>query len=688
MNVVAAIGHALALAAFLGLAVVLLVGWRGRVVGLRLIGAVIATAVWAATILASARWRGVAPSWIVVVEQLRLGSWLIALAGLASSAGISRRGTAIATALAAVGVTLATLMALLGPGPFAPMTRQTLLLAAGVAMPLTGLVLLEQLYRNSHATGRHALRPLFIGVGGMFLFDLFMYSEAIMALAVSVEAWAVRGFVVAACAPAIALAARRNPDWSLDVFVSRHVVFYSMTFLVVGCYLVAMSTGGMLIARYGGQWGELAQLVFLAGAGVVLAILVASGVARGRLRVFLAKHFYRNKYDYRVEWLRFVRALEAEGDPTDARAAMIRAVAQIIGSHFGALWVRAEDDRRLLISTQWSDEGVRDSPLAGLDLGSEFIAFLEQRQWIVDLEEHRRAPDLYQNLRLPDSLAAPHDLQIFVPLMHGGRLVGLLGLGPPDEPFKMNYEDRDLLKTVGHHIGTHVAQLESDRRLTENRQFEAYSRLTAFLMHDLKNLVAQLSLVVANAEKHRRNPAFVDDAIDTIRNSTDRMTRLIAQLQRPELRTTERRTPVRPLLERVVTRKGGRAPLPTLDCPNGDLEVIADPERLAVSLEHVVGNAQDATPPNGTVSVRLARDADRVVIQVADSGCGMSAEFLRDRLFRPFDSTKGSQGMGIGAYQVRDYVNALGGEVAVTSAPGAGTIFSISLPIAAPGKET
>ena len=251
----------------------------------------------------------------------------------------------------------------------------------------------------------------------------------------------------------------------------------------------------------------------------------------------------------------------------------------------------------------------------------------------------------------------------------------------------MNYEDRDLLKTVGRHLGTHLAQLESDRRLTESRQFEGFSRLTAFMMHDLKNLVAQLSLVVANAEKHRRNPEFVDDAIDTIRNSTDRVTRLMEQLQLGATRSVVRQVPLRELLEHVVERTSDRKPVPTLDCADHGALVMADPERLTMSLEHVVRNAQDATTADGVVSVRLTREGDGAVIHVADSGVGMSADFVRDRLFRPFDSTKGSKGMGVGAYQVRDYIRSIRGEVAVASSPGAGTVFSISLPVETQTKE-
>ena len=680
MNQAGALSYAVAAAAFVALAAVQFVGWRGRAPGGRLILATCMSVAWAVVLAVEYTRRDELTVQTEPIEWLRSAAWLFALAGLVQSMGVVRPLVRAAYVLCGASVLVAATIAVFGD-----LGASRMLLMGGLVLPTAGVVLLEQMFRNSDLAGRRALKPLFIGLGGILVFDVFMFGESMIAASASSEALVARGFINAACVPAIALAARRNPEWSLDVFVSRHVVFYSTASLAVGLYLVAMATGGYLIALTGGHWGDAAQLVFFACAGVLLATLVSSESLRGRLRVFLSKHFYRNKYDYRTEWLRFVSSLEAGSARGEPQQAMIEAIAQIVGSRFGTLWVRTEDERRLVMASQWAQTGSRSRVFAAIECSSEFVGFLEQRQWIVDLDEHGRASDVYDNVRLPDSLAATHDLTLFVPLMQGGRLVGLVGVGKPDQPFEITFEDRDLLKTVGRHLGTHIAQLEADRRLSESRQFEAYSRLTAFMMHDLKNLVAQLSLVVSNAERHRRNPDFVDDVIDTIQNSTDRISRLIDQLGRGEVRSVEREVPLRGLLERIVARSADRLPVPQFESAVDDVVVMADPERLMSTLEHVLRNSHEATPADGAITVRLARDGDRAVIQIADSGVGMTAEFIRDRLFRPFDSTKGSKGMGIGAYQVRDYVRGLRGDVAVSSSPGGGTVFSIYVPVGAPG---
>jgi putative PEP-CTERM system histidine kinase len=230
-------------------------------------------------------------------------------------------------------------------------------------------------------------------------------------------------------------------------------------------------------------------------------------------------------------------------------------------------------------------------------------------------------------------------------------------------------------------VATHLEQHEADRKLAEARQFEAYNRLTAFMMHDLKNSAAQLRLIVENAERHRRNPAFVDDAIETIANAADRMTRLIDQLRGSPAPDRVSTIDVVEAAAAAIKRCAERRPAPDLVRGAAHVYVEADRERLVSALEHLIRNAQDATPEHGAVTVGVDCTASEALVSVSDTGAGMDAEFVRDRLFRPFDSTKGAKGMGVGAYQVREYVVALSGKLEVQSSPGCGARFLISLPL-------
>jgi putative PEP-CTERM system histidine kinase len=297
------------------------------------------------------------------------------------------------------------------------------------------------------------------------------------------------------------------------------------------------------------------------------------------------------------------------------------------------------------------------------------------------LNEMREHPARYEGLVLEAWVSDQGNWWLIVPLWLGKRLFGFIILQKPKIVPSLNFEDHDLLRTVGRHVATHIDQAESDRRLAESSQFGTYNRLTAFVMHDLNNLIAQQSLVVKNAEKFRHNPEFVDDAINTIANSVARMRRLMEQLTTSSGQSPPRMVDLRDIFTDAGRRVEPRLPSPDIHIDESDVLVNADPERLTTVMEHLIRNAQDATEDDGHIDVDVSTSGSIVTVKISDNGCGMSPDFIRERLFRPFDSTKGSQSMGIGAYQAREYVRMLGGQLEVTSLLGQGTTFSFRLPL-------
>jgi putative PEP-CTERM system histidine kinase len=691
-----AIAYGTCSVSFLLLTLLLLTSWKGRAQGARLVVASGVTTLWA-TVLAYDAWSGgVQVAAIALVEFLRDGAWLLVLAGLASLPG--PWGRLAQGSLLATGVAIALAAAQLIAGPFRPLGNPLtgLLMYGGLGLSLLAMVLLERLYRTADPAGRHALNYLVIGVGTLFAYDLFLYSQAQILGGIDAASWAARGLVGTLAVPMIAVAARRNPQWSLNVYVSRHVVFYTTSFLAIGAYLLVMAAGGSLIAHHGGSWSGFLQPLFFAVAGMVLLALVSSATLRRRLRVYLTKHFYRSKYDYRIEWLRFIDTLSRRDVHADVRANAVRSIAQIIGSAGGALYLPSDAEAAFVPVASWPAADFPRARYPKVSADEDLPRFLRSRQWVVDLQEYVRSPDLYRNMTLPGFAESEPRFRLVVPLVLGEDLLGFVVLADSRPPLEATYEDRDLLKTVGRDVAMHLAQHEADRQLAESRQFEAYHRLTAFVMHDLKNLAAQLSMIVSNADRHRSNPEFVEDAIGTIAHSSARMQRLIEQLQGREVQTTVRRTSIADIARDACSRCAIRQPVPEIAVLE-PVAVQADPERLGMMIEHLIRNAQDATPATGQVRVEVAlqRDAEIevagaagafpvstavAVLTVSDTGAGMTPQFVKERLFRPFDTTKGSKGMGIGAYQVREYVHSLGGRVSVWSAPGEGTRVTLRLP--------
>jgi putative PEP-CTERM system histidine kinase len=669
LNLFGTIGYAAAAVAFLVLAALLLTSWRGRSLGVRLIVAAGLTCIWAACIAWRSWTETLSPVLVVAAELLRDGSWLWLLTGL----GHGRLPRFLVIGSHLLWGTLLALALVLG--------TVRLIVPGGLAIALVVLVLLEQIYRNANASGRYSLKYLAIGLGGVFAYDLFMYSQAQLLQGVSEDLWSARGWANALLVPAIAVSARRNPHWSLDVFISRQVVVFSTAITAVGLYLLAMAVGGYYVRLAGGSWGTAANAIFFVGALAVLAAVVSSGTVRRNLRVFVAKHFYRNKYDYRVEWLRFVQTLSSV-DGEDIRVTGLKAMAQVFESPGAFLYMRSHSGRQYIPIASWPLSLNELPELGPIPFEHDLIRLVTRKQWIVDLPEYVRDTEAYQNIELPDWLPPLRTIRVIAPLLQQNELVGLVMLLAPPPPFDLTFEDRDLLKTLGRHVATLIAQHDADRRLAESRQFEAYHKLTAFMMHDLKNSVAQLQLIVSNADRHKHKPEFVDDAISTIANATQRMNRLIEQLRDQGGSKMTTACSLLPLVQAVIARCADRQPVPQLlDNAATLVKVRADTDRLANALEHIIRNAQEASGPADRIEVTVGESSGLATISVTDAGAGMTKQFIRERLFRPFDSTKGSKGMGIGAYQVREYVRSLDGDVEVQSSPGSGTRFHIRLPV-------
>ncbi|MCB1743429.1 MAG: PEP-CTERM system histidine kinase PrsK [Gammaproteobacteria bacterium] len=686
---IAAVSYLAGAIAFAMLSVLLLTAWRGRLQGALLVVSSVLTSLWC---LASAAYAydGVLPMWMVyLVEAARDVAWLVFMFGLMSgiSSGATDRGRRVprARVVAAILAGLATAAAVLVgrfSGQVPAESALKLVHIAFLGLSVWVLAAVEQLYRNTRPEFRWRIKFLAVGLGGLFAFDLYFYANGLLFAELDTNAWAARGLVHAMVVPALALAARRNPEWSLNVFVSRHVVFHSAALLSAGIYLLLMAGAGYYIKNFGGTWGGVAQFTFLFGAGLVLAALLLSGALRARLRVALRKHFFANRYDYREEWLRFTRTLSSASSDAELRQNVIKAFADILQSQSGYMWTRGPTGDFRVVA-QW----LAEAPAAAVEPVDGCLGrYLADTGWVVQVDECRRDPGRYPDLELPQWLREMHDAWVLVPLLQGETLIAFIVLDqPPARHLRdINWEDYDLLKTCGRQAASYLALLEVSAELADARQFEAFNRLSAFVVHDLKNLVAQLSLVVTNAKRHLHSPGFIEDAIGTVDNATAKMNRLLAQLRKDRAAavTRARRVVLNEVLEEVVTARAAMRPIPTLESCARSVEVDSDRDRLGSVIEHLVTNAQEATADDGRVVVRLRADeAQSAVIEIEDSGIGMDAAFIAERLFKPFDTTKGNAGMGVGVYESREFVLRAGGRFQVRSEPGQGTCFTIHLPV-------
>lgn len=686
---VTAISYLSAAVAYLVLAALVLTRWRRRPGSAWMLTASLLTTAWA-TYLALLTWRfsGTAAMTGGVFEVARNVGWFGLLltilanlngagkldgARLQSSDARTLRTWIVATSGFLLCVTV--LFAL----PVNAIDNLELWRSLAIlSMAVVGLVLVEQVFRNTPPQQRWQIKFLCLALGGVFAFDLFLYADLVLFQSLQSPNWQARGVVSAMVVPLIGIAFSRRLSKQTEPLISRHLLFHTTALMGSGLYLLAIGVAAYFIRRLGGDIGTLLQGAFLFGAILLLALVLFSGSVRARLRVFLSKHFFRYKYDYRQEWLRLTGMLSVEDQPTPFHERCIGAISELVESSGGILWVRRDDGSYQIEGALnlGSPDYPPESPTEPL------VRFLDRTSWIIELAEYRSGPSLYGDLTLPDWLLHDPRHWAVVPLLKGDELEGFVVLAQPRAPHRIDWEERDLLKTAGRQLAVYIALVRTQEALLEARQFEAFHRLAAYLVHDLKNVSAQLSLICSNAERHRDKPEFITDAFQTVANARDRLERTQNQLrnvQPPSAKAMPQTIALSKLLEEVIAESQDEQPVPVLEIVQ-PAQLKGDREGLKNSIQHLVRNAQQATAATGWVRLTLDVDSEFARIIVEDSGSGIDPDFLQRRLFRPFQTTKGNAGMGIGLYEVRDQITRMGGGIDVQSEPGEGTRFTLRLP--------
>jgi putative PEP-CTERM system histidine kinase len=396
------------------------------------------------------------------------------------------------------------------------------------------------------------------------------------------------------------------------------------------------------------------------------------------MRVMLSKHLFQHRYDYREEWLRFARTIGrqgAEAAPLHERA--IQAMADITDSPAGLLLAPDEDGALVLAARwQWASAEV---PAQAMDLAAAH--FLATHDHILEFDTLRAGNTGLkgEGAILPEWLREESRAWALVPLQHYGRLMGAVVLARPPQDRKLDWEDFDLLRVVGGQIATYLAEHQGQLALAEAARFDDFHRRIAFVMHDIKNLASQFGLLARNAERYAENPDFRADMLITLRASADKLNHLVARLSRYGAGALDKVEPVAlGQIARAVAQGCGGQRVQVIE--REPCTVLGQGHAIEQILTHLVQNAIEASAAFVPVFVSMAEDGPWCRIEIVDSGHGMSPDFLRHRLFKPFDSSK-QGGFGIGAYEARELVRAMQGRMDVESREGVGTRFIIRLPL-------
>ena len=613
---------------------------------------------------------------LIILEYLHFNAWVFCI-GLSLKRNAQRRQLPASLQLLFTGgwpiTALAVAMLLL------PNTNQTgLSIWFALGLAIIALVSVEQLYRYAAENDRQ-IKLLCMNLAAIFLYDIYLFTHALIFKGLDPMLWQSRAAVSIATCLFMALGGMlllQRSDRPANFNLSRPIAFYTTSLVGVGILITVLSLGGYYVRLYGGNWGTVFYSLLLVGAVLLIATVFVSSRIRMRLSVLINKHLFRYKYDYRNEWLRLINYLAQPAEPSEVNQRAFIAVAAPTKAPGGAIWLRKQGfyepvyRANLPHFIDLQEEPV-DSPFCKAFIDSEWV-FIPDSGDNEALSQHNDVLPFWAH-NIPD-------LWLLFPLISGEELVGFMALTKPAGDESLTWEDLDLLKTMGRQIGSYLKRRQQAEQLAEGRQFDTYNKLVAFIIHDLNNLIAQQALVVRNAEKHKGNPAFIEDAIKTISNSVDRMNNLLKKLRRDESDLVKCLS-ITDVVHQALNECQRGSPALTADIQPNYRTINADQVRLVMTITNFIKNAQEATPDEGKVHVTLKIDDNRATIIIEDTGSGMDWDFIHNRLFKPFETTKSGKGMGIGVYLSREYISELDGTLNVASEPGQGTTITITLPL-------
>ncbi|WP_326522758.1 XrtA/PEP-CTERM system histidine kinase PrsK [Sphingomonas sp.] len=543
--------------------------------------------------------------------------------------------------------------------------------AATLLRMMAAVAALVLVHNLSMASGDVAVRGLGLALAGLWGADLALATSAYLSGSWAPAMLALRGLAGAGAAGLVALALRRGEH--RPVAVSRMVAYQSLSLVAVGGYLALLALGTSALTAIGGEAARIYQTAFVFGSTAAVLTFVSSSWLRSWLKVKIAKHLFRHRYDYRAEWLRFTGTLGSPEAAAPLAERIVKAIADLTGSDRGLLLV--PDGDMLGVGARWQWDG------AGVAAGADFARYLGSSERIIALDDLRAGSgDAAELACTPQWMLDDRDVWAVVPMLHLGRLVGAVVLARPLVDRALDWEDFDLLKVAGRQVASYLAEARAQEALADGRRFDEFNRRFAFIVHDIKNLVSGLSLVARNAERHADNPDFRADMVATLQDSAAKLNMLLARLSaNPRVRGD---APVAvPLLDFAQRLAAGRSDAPVIVSGDPAAVALADPAALDQIVGHLVANAVEASPPAEPVTIAVGGAGTQVSLSVTDCGCGMSPAFVRDRLFRPFVSSKPG-GFGIGAFEARQLAEAMGGRILVESREGQGSTFRVLLPAA------
>ena len=534
------------------------------------------------------------------------------------------------------------------------------------------LVQVEKTLRALPRSDRWRAKFEILGLCAILAIFLFYYSQALLYRSINMGLLPVRSLTLAV-AGGMMIFSRWRRGGARKIRLSPEMAFRSVAILAVGIYLVGLGLSGVGMRYLGVSFPHdlFVSLAFLAG--LALVTLLLSDTLRRKVRVFLHKHFYTNKYDYRVQWLQVTDRLAGARNENELQMAILSLFADTFCLRGAALYL-ADGDCGGFRQVACFDMAVsgeifrRDEP---------FVSFMEKSNWVINVGLDKGLVELVGEERM--AFFRHEQFSCLVPLQFEGHMAGLITLGAQiNEGEKLIFEDYDLMKMLARQATAALLSLRFSVQLAATRELAAIGRVSAFVLHDLKNLVSGLALVAENARDYMDDPEFQADMLGTLTATVGRMKGLIQRLKNLEHGPEPNRESCD--LNQIVLDGARQAGIDRVQVQGQPVLADIDPVEMRKVVLNLVLNALEASPGERDICLEIGKER-QAYFRVTDQGAGMTEDFVQNQLFKPFATTK-QKGFGVGLYQCRNIVEAHGGRIEVVSEPGRGSCFTVWLPLA------
>jgi putative PEP-CTERM system histidine kinase len=535
------------------------------------------------------------------------------------------------------------------------------------------LINLETTFSATTGSARWRMKFEFIGLVSILSVLIFYFSQGLLYRIINMNLMPIRSgiFIIAALLIGYSKVFRGN---DVKVQVSRYVLYRSLTLLIVGLYLVALGLMGEGMRYFRVPFGIDLTVFFSFAFGIILLILLLSEQLRRKVKVFINKHLYKHKHDYRDQWLKFTDKLSGCRLQADVHMAALSCYIEAFGLAGASLYLRVKGKDVYVNTARLS---MPDAP-AEFTPSKELLSYFSDRDRILNPYDNEYTPNIEESACIRQT-----DARLIVPLIFDKKVEGLVFFKKQLVDEEFNYEDYDLMKTLAKQAAQSIVSYRLAEELVETMEMAAMAKMSSFVIHDIKNLTYSLSLLLNNSENFIDNPEFQSDMIATLRNTVSKMKFLISKLKStPEKDSLNiALADVSLIVQEVVVDIMKTKPEANIHYHGSPSFSLVDREEIRKVILNLLMNALDAVGDKGAVSIETDISDKTVCMRVRDNGCGILDDFLRNHIFKPFRTTK-EKGLGIGLYQCKQIIEAHNGIIGAESVAGEGTVFTVCLPIA------